>query len=84
MRLTHNTLRKMVLQEMRKVKAQRVMQEGTYERPVRITPQYLNRIIREEYEAHSQRQRLAEARRRRVRARRLAEARRRVRNSYYY
>jgi hypothetical protein len=75
----------MVLQEMRKVKSQRVMQEGTYERPIRLTAETLNRIIREEYEAHSQRQRLAEARRRRVRARRLAEARRRrARNSYFY
>lgn len=65
MRLTHDMLRKMVLQEMRRVKARRVMQEGTYERPIQLTAETLNRIIREEYEAHSRRQRIAESRRRR-------------------
>lgn len=77
MRLTHNMLRKMILQEMRRVRSNKVIQEGTYERPIQLTAETLNRIIREEYAAHSKRQRLAEARRRRIRARRLAESRRR-------
>ena len=44
----------------------RNLQEGTRENPVQVTPQLLNRIIREEYEAFQQMQRLAEARRRRL------------------
>lgn len=67
MRLTPEMLRTMIMQEMRKVQNKKVMQEGTYERPVKLTAETLNRIIREEYEAHSRRQRLAEARRRRAR-----------------
>jgi hypothetical protein len=50
------------------------LQEGTASNPVRITPQYLNRLIKEEYTAFARKQRLAEARRRRI-----AEARRRRR-----
>ena len=64
MGLTQRELRLMIIQEMRKLNSQS-MNESASERPVRITPQYLNRIIREEYEAHTQRQRLAEARLRR-------------------
>jgi hypothetical protein len=58
-------LRKMIFEEMSKLKSKRVMQEGTHERPIRLTAETLNRIIREEYEAHSRRQRIAESRRRR-------------------
>lgn len=83
MRLTQRELRRIIMQEMRKMD-NRVMQEGTAERPIRLTAETLNRIIREEYEAHTQRQRLAESRRRRIRARRLAEARRRREERYYY
>lgn len=83
MRLTALELRRMIMQEMKKMNS-RVMQEGTTERPIRITTETLNRIIREEYEAHTRRKRLAEARQRRIRARRLAEARRRREERYYY
>ena len=67
MRITKETLRKMVIQEMKNVQRQRRLQEGTAERPIRVTPELLNRIIREEYVRHQKRQRLAEARRRRAR-----------------
>ena len=66
MRITQKELKRMIIQEMRNVQRER-LQEGTAERPIRVTPQLLNRIIREEYEAHQRRQRLAEARRRRSR-----------------
>ena len=78
MRLTANNLKRIILEEMHNVR----LNESAIERPVRITPQYLNRIIREEYEAHQQRQRLSEARR--LRRRRIAEARRRQSQKYYY
>ena len=65
MRITKETLRKMVIQEMKNVQRQRRLQEGTAERPIQVTPEFLNRIIREEYARHQKRQRLAEARRRR-------------------
>ena len=74
MRLSPRMLRRMIMQEMRNFDRRR-LQEGTAERPIQITAEYLNRIIREEYEAHQDRQRLAEARSRR---------RRRARRSYYY
>ena len=73
MRLSPRMLRTMIMQEMRSFESNR-LQEGTVERPIQITTEYLNRIIREEYEAHQRQQRLAEARIRR----------RRARNSYYY
>jgi len=78
MKLTTRNLRRIILEEMNNIKRQR-LQEGTYERPVRITPDYLNRIIREEYSAFQDRKRLAEARRRQ---RRIAEARRRRYDRY--
>tara|TARA_B100001989_G_C24450587_1_gene418739 strand:+ start:514 stop:711 length:198 start_codon:yes stop_codon:yes gene_type:complete len=56
----------MIIQEMRNVRRQR-LQEGTAERPIKITAEVLNRIIREEYIAHTKRQRLAESRARRAR-----------------
>ena len=64
MKLTRRSLKRMIMQEMRNFQRER-LQEGTAARPIRITPKYLNRIIREEYAAHQRRQRLAEARRRR-------------------
>jgi len=80
MRLTESKLRKMIAEEMHALKQQnrlrRRLQEGTASNPVRITPEYLNRIIKEEYAAFARKQRLAEARRRR-----LAEARRQRRRS---
>jgi hypothetical protein len=81
MRLTESKLKRMIAEEMHALKRQnqrrrrRRLQEGTASNPVRITPEYLNRIIKEEYAAFARKQRLAEARRRR-----LAEARRRRRS----
>ena len=80
MRLTESKLKRMIAEEMHALKRQnqrrrRRLQEGTASNPVRITPQYLNRIIKEEYSAFARKQRLVEARRRR-----LAEARRRRRS----
>ena len=71
MRLSPRMLRRMIMQEMRNLERSRLV-EGTAERPVRITAEYLNRIIKEEYAAYERKQRLAEARSRRSR------------NSYYY
>ena len=75
MRITESQLKKIIIQEMRKVQRQKRLQEGTAERPIQLTAEMLNRVIREEYAAHKKRQRLAEARRRRI-----AEAKRRRRN----
>lgn len=77
MKITKSQLRRIILEEMRNVNRQK-LQEGTAERPIRITPDYLNRLIREEYSAFQKRERLAEARRRR----RIAESRRRRLNRY--
>ena len=85
MKLTSRALRRIIAEEMQKLQGRRLVAEGTSERPVRVTPSYINRIIKEELELHQRRQRLAESRRRRLRAQRLAEARRRkARSSYYY
>lgn len=67
MRITKNDLRQMIIEEMRNFKRQQRLQEGTAERPIRLTAEVLNRIIQEEYAAHQRRQRLAESRRRRAR-----------------
>ena len=67
MRITKQTLIKLIIQEIKNVQRQRRLQEGTAERPIRVTPELLNRIIREEYVRHQKRQRLAEARRRKAR-----------------
>jgi hypothetical protein len=74
MKLTMERLRKIIaeeyaraerLQESRRIqRRRRRLAEGTAENPIQITPEYLNRIIKEELEAHNRRQRLAEARRR--------------------
>ena len=50
MKITKSRLRRIILEEMRNVKRQR-LQEAARNRPVKITPEYLNRIIREEYSA---------------------------------
>ena len=77
MKITARQLRRIILEEMQNVNRQN-LQEGTAERPIKITPEYLNSIIREEYSKFKNRQRLAESRRRR----RIAEARRRRLNRY--
>lgn len=84
MRITARQLRQIIAEEIQKSK-NRALTEGTAERPIRVTPQFINRIIKEELTLHRKRQRLAEARRR-IRARRLAEAKRRRKNEtvYYY
>jgi hypothetical protein len=69
MRLTESKLRRMIAEEMHSLKQQnrrRRLQEGTASNPIKITPEYLNRIIKEEYSAFARKQRLAEARRRRL------------------
>tara|TARA_B100000212_G_C27364629_1_gene529748 strand:- start:270 stop:497 length:228 start_codon:yes stop_codon:yes gene_type:complete len=69
MKLTARTLRRMINEEMVKInrsrRARRLAESRYADRPVRVTPEYINRIIREEYEAHQERQRLIESRRRR-------------------
>ena len=70
MRLTESKLKRMIAEEMHALKRQnrrrRRLQEGTASNPIQITPEYLNRIIKEEYAAFTRKQRLAEARRRRL------------------
>ena len=78
MKITSNMLKRIILEEMNKLKNER-LHESRRERTIKVTPNEINRIIREEYEAFQNRKRLAEARRRR---RRIAEARRRRRYSY--
>lgn len=65
MKLTSQMLRNMIKEEMEILNKANNINEGTQENPVQITTEYLNRIIREEYNAFEKRQRLAEARRRR-------------------
>ena len=77
MKITSRMLRRIVIEEMNKIERQK-LQEGSSKRPVRVTPEYINRLILEEYEAFQNRKRLAEARRRRQA--RIAESRRRRRN----
>ena len=62
MKITASQLKRIILEEMRNVKEQR-LQESAENAPIRITPEYLNRIIREEYEAYQDQKRLSEARR---------------------
>lgn len=71
MRLTESKLRKMIAEEMHALERQnrrQRLQEGTASNPIQITPEYLNRIIKEEYAAFARKQRLAEARRQRRRS----------------
>lgn len=85
MKITMERLKSIIAEEYARAnrqhtrRARRYLAEGTAENPVRITPEYLNRIIREEYEAFQNRKRLAESRRRQ---RRIAEARRRRARGY--
>ena len=68
MRLTESKLKRMIAEEMYALKQEKLrpLQEGTSSNPIKITPEYLNRIIKEEYSAFARKQRLAEARRRRL------------------
>ena len=68
MRLTESKLKRMIAEEMHALKQEKLrpLQEGTSSNPIKITPEYLNRIIKEEYSAFARKQRLAEARRRRL------------------
>jgi len=99
MKITQRMLRKIIAEEISKSKTtrrRRRIAEGSKNRPVRVTPSYINRLIREEYEAFQnqkrivetrRRRRLAEAKRRRLsaaRKRRLAEAKRRRKETVYY
>jgi len=70
-------LRRIIAEEVQNLNTREIFVEGTNERPVQVTPAYINRIIQEELNLHRDRQRLAEARQRRLRARRIAEARQR-------
>lgn len=85
MRITARQLRKIIAEEIQKANRGNLA-EGTAERPVKVTPQFINRIIKEELTLLRRQQRLSEARRRRVKARRLAEAKRRRKSEtvYYY
>jgi hypothetical protein len=64
MRLSHRELKRMIIEEMQSFKAEQRLQEGTSERPIKLTAVRLNKIIQEEYARHK-RQQLAESRRRR-------------------
>ena len=63
MRITQKELKNMILQEMRNIKAERLV-EGSRENPVVATPDLINQIIKEEFEAFQTRQKLAEAKKR--------------------
>ena len=72
MKISSKELRRIIMEEVAAHQAQKQqLQEGTAERPLKVTAEYLNRIIKEEYEAHGRRQRLAEAKRLRERAEEL-------------
>ena len=60
MKLTKDILRKIIIEEMNKSQKE-VIKEGTEENPVNMTPDMLNKIIREEYSAHQRRQKLLES-----------------------
>ena len=79
MKITQRMLRKIIAEEIQKAN-RRNLKEGTIDRPVNVTPEFINRIIREEYAAYQNQKRIVEARRRR----RLAEAKRRKETVYYY
>jgi len=100
MKITQRMLRRIIAEEISKSKTtrkrRRRIAEGSRNRPVRVTPTYINRLIREEYEAFQNQKRIVEARRRRrlaeakrrrlsaTRKRRLAEANRRRKETVYY
>mgnify|MGYP001467414202 FL=1 len=60
MKLTKDILRKIIIEEMNKSQKE-IIKEGTEENPVNMTPDMLNKIIREEYSAHQRRQKLLES-----------------------
>ena len=88
MRISSNTLRKIILQEMNKLQSNKTIREGSASRPIKVSSAYINRIIKEEYIAFKNEQRIVESRRRRrlaeARRRRLSEARRRRNNNTVY
>ena len=63
MRITQKELRNMIIQEMKSIKAERLV-EGSRENPVVATPDLINQIIKEEFEAFQTRRKLAEAKKR--------------------
>ena len=63
MRITQRQLKRMIIEEMRSIKAKRLV-EGSSAMPVVVTPELLNQIIKEEFEAFQTRQKLAEAKKR--------------------
>ena len=72
MKISSKELRRIIMEEVAAHRAEKQqLQEGTAKRPVQVTPEFLNRVIKEEYEAHNKRQRLAEAKRLRARAKQL-------------
>ena len=79
MKITQRMLRKIISEEIKKSNSRNIV-EGSEDRPVRVTPAYINKLIREEYAAFQNQKRIVEARRRR----RLAEARRRKETVYFY
>tara|TARA_B100000212_G_scaffold9485_2_gene7011 strand:+ start:1462 stop:1680 length:219 start_codon:yes stop_codon:yes gene_type:complete len=56
MKLTESTLKRIILEEQAKLTGM----------PMKVTPEYINRIIKEELEAFNQEKRLQESRRRRI------------------
>ena len=56
MKLTESTLKRIILEEQAKLTGE----------PMKVTPEYINRIIKEELEAFNKEKRLQEARRRRI------------------
>ena len=89
MKITSETLKKIILQEMNKLQSNKTIREGSASRPIKVSPAYINRLIKEEYIAFKNEQRIVEARRRRRlaearRRRRLAESRRRKNNETVY
>ena len=72
MRLTSRMLRRIIAEEIQNLNNRQIVAEGTSSNPIRVTPEYINGLIREELELFQRKQRLAESRRRRAL------------NSYYY
>ena len=87
MKITQRMLRRIIAEEIAKSN-KRNLAEGSRNRPVKVTPAYINKLIREEYTAFQNQKRIVEARRRRrlaeAKRRRIAEAKRRRETVYYY
>lgn len=88
MKITQKMLRKIIAEEIKKSARRKTVTEGSKNRPVKVTPAYINRLIREEHAAFKKQQRIIESRKRRrlaeAKRRRLAEAKRRKDTVYYY